>query len=299
MAATASGKTEWEGRVGMTYGNFLKRICTLGWALIGVCAAVMYPELVSGGHSERAFGYAAADLLPVGLRGVMLASVMAAAMSTCDALMVAASALFTENIYRNHLRTGLEDGHYLRVGRVAGVVIVAVSWLFSLQFSTVLEGIFTFFQITAAIGISFWMGILWRRMNVHGVFVSFFAAAIALYLAKTFLFTAADYGKAPAIAYQTAVFLPVGVLAGFLASILTPAPSLTVVDRFFTKIHTPIGDEDKLELPLDEAIPKSGRLVDAGGVFIVKPSMESWLGFAFAWGFVLILVFGTQLLLRL
>jgi len=35
MSVTSSCKTEWEGRVGMTYGNFLKRFCTLGWCLLG------------------------------------------------------------------------------------------------------------------------------------------------------------------------------------------------------------------------------------------------------------------------
>ena len=299
MATTSSGKTEWEGRVGMTYGNFLKRICTFGWALIGVCAAVMYPELVTGGHSERAFGNAAAELLPMGLRGVMLASIMAAAMSTCDALMVATSALFTENLYRNHFRPGREEAHYLTVGRITGVVIVAGAWLFSFQFTTVMEGIFAFFQITAAIGISFWMGILWRRMNTWGVFVSFFAAAVTLYFAKYHIFPASEFGKAPAIAYQTALFLPAGLLAGIVASALTRPGNAEAINRFFVKIHTPIGQEERLSLPLAEAIPSKERLLDVWGLFIVKPNPESWVGFIVAWAFVLVLVFGTQFLLRL
>lgn len=165
MAAASSGKTEWEGRIGMTYGNFLKRICTLGWALIGVCAIVMYPGLTETGESERAFGYAVADLLPVGLRGIMLASIMAAAMSTCDALMISASALFTENLYRPHLRPGRDESHYVNMGRFFGVFIVAAAIYFASAFPTVLEGAFTFFQVTATIGLSFWLGILWRRMT--------------------------------------------------------------------------------------------------------------------------------------
>ena len=167
MATTSAGKTEWEGRVGMTYGNFLKRICTLGWALIGVCALVMYPGLGME-ESERVFGYAIADLLPAGLRGLMLASIMAAAMSTCDALMVATSGLITENVYRAYLAKERDEKHYLAVGRTMSLVIVLLALFFSTVFPTVLEGAFTFFQITASIGISFWMGILWRRMNTVG-----------------------------------------------------------------------------------------------------------------------------------
>ncbi len=299
MAATSAGKTEWEGRVGMTYGNFLKRICTFGWALIGIFAAVMYPELMQSGQSENAFGYAVADLLPIGLRGVMLASIMAAAMSTCDALMVATSALITENIYRSHLRPGLEEGHYVNFARVTGFIIVVSALYFSSVFPTVLEGVFTFFQLTASIGLSFWLGILWRRMNTAGVFTSFFVSIVTLYLAKYHFFPTSIYGTAPGIAYQTVVFLPAGIFAGWLASILTRTVDTVAVDRFFVKIHTPIGQEEKLDMPLDEAIPKSERLLDFGGLLILKPNRESWIGFVVAWIIVFALIFGTQQLLRL
>jgi len=299
MATTSAGKTEWEGRVGMTYGNFLKRLCTLGWALIGVCCVVMYPHLTGVAESERAFGYAVADLLPVGLRGIMLASIMAAAMSTCDALMVATSGLITENIYRSHIRPGLTEEHYVKVGRITAVVIVLTALYFSSFFPTVLEGIFTFFQLTASIGISFWIGILWRRMNTTGVFVSFFVSVVTLFIVKTYVFPVQLYGTAPAIAYQTAVFLPIGILAACLASLLTRAMDREKVDRFFVRIHTPIGQEEKLDLPLDQAVPKNERLIDTGGLFIMKPSAESWIGFLVAWGIVFALIWGTQILLRL
>ena len=45
----------------------------------------------------------ASDLLPSvapGLVGLFIASMLAAVMSSCDAMMVAAAALFTENIYK-------------------------------------------------------------------------------------------------------------------------------------------------------------------------------------------------------
>ncbi|RJP35522.1 MAG: sodium:solute symporter family protein [Candidatus Omnitrophota bacterium] len=298
MASTSAGKTEWEGRVGMTYGNFLKRICTLGWALIGVCAIVMYPDLPSG-ESERAFGFAVADLLPIGLRGIMLASIMAAVMSSCDVLMVATSALITENVYRNHIRRDREETHYLTVGRVVSFFIVIIALYFSSAFPTVLEGAFTFFQLTASIGISFWMGILWRRMNTVGVFVSFTVATITLYFAKFHMFPTSIFGTAPAIAYQTACFLPAGVISGWLASLLTQPLKTDRIERFFVKIHTPIGQEENLNLPLSEALPPHQRWFDKGGFLIVKPDRQSVVGFLVACAIVLLLVVGAHFLLQL
>lgn len=298
MATTSAGKTEWEGRVGMTYGNFLKRICTLGWALIGVCAIMMYPGLPVD-ESEHVFGYAVADLLPIGVRGIMLASIMAAAMSTCDAFMVASSAMITENIYKPFLKPDESEKHYVTMGRIFSVIIVIAALFFSSMFSTVLEGAFTFFQITAAIGISFWIGILWRRYNSTGVFVSFVCAVIILYLAKFHWFTKAEFGVAPSIAYQTLCFIPAGVISGIIASLISKPLPQSITDAFFVKIHTPIGHEDRLLLPLQEAIPKQNRLVDCCGLLILKPSRESWLGFLIAVLIVILLIAGTQLLLSL
>ena len=49
-------------------------------------------------------------------------------------------------------------------------------------------------------------------------------------------------------------------------------------------MQIPIGAEDKLELPLDEAVPVSQRWITAGGLFIVKPSRQSWVGFVITLG---------------
>ncbi|MFQ5808724.1 MAG: hypothetical protein ACE5JM_03805, partial [Armatimonadota bacterium] len=68
---------------------------------------------------------------------------------------------------------------------------------------------------------------------------------------------------------------------------------------FYTKLHTPVGQDDKLELPLDEAVPQERRLVDRWGLLIAKPNLESWGGFLIAWALVAFLIIGTALLVKL
>jgi len=79
-----------------------------------------------------------------------------------------------------------------------------------------------------------------------------------------------------------AVPILVGVAAGVIGSLLTKPPSREVVEKFFTKIYTPIGQDEKLDLLLSEAVPASNRLVTTGGLFVVRPSRESWVGFVVA-----------------
>jgi len=90
----------------------------------------------------------------------------------------------------------------------------------------------------------------------------------------------------------------VGVLAGLIGSIITKPPSRETIEKFFTKIYVPIGQEDKLALPLDEAVPQQKRLLTGGGLFLVKPSPQSSVGFVVTLGICLACVLVMLLILK-
>jgi len=289
MSVSAAGRTEWEGRVGFTYGNILKRICTMGWCILGLAWLAYLIERGTTVQPDAAFGDSVRFLLHPVLQGLMLACVMAAAMSSGDALQVTIAGLFSQNVYRRHIRPGAAEGHYVTVTRVAGLVIIAGALAFAiLMRKSVVQAILDYFNLTACIGVSVVMGILWRRMNTAGVFASTILAA------GTFLLT--RYGLEMGQLAKTGLPLIAGAVGGLIASLLTRPPRAEQTDPFFKKIYTPIGQEDRLALPLDEAVPPSARLTTTGGLFLVKPSRQSWLGFLVALVICLALL-GTMVLL--
>src|SRR5438270_8887861 len=111
-------------------GNFVKRFCTIGWALTALAALAWYLKRgasPSGMNPDRIYGDLARTLLPPlapGLLGLFVASMLASVMSSCSAYMITSSALFTENLYRP-LVPGRHSAHYLRAGRAAAVLVVA------------------------------------------------------------------------------------------------------------------------------------------------------------------------------
>jgi len=336
MSVCAAGRTEWEGRVGFTYGNILKRICTLGWCLLGLCWLVYLIKTGSEVHRDAAFGDAIRGLLSPLLQGIMLACVMAAAMSSGDAVQVTVAGLFSQNIYRTFLNPEADQKQLLRVTRVIGIIIVLLSLgIAILMRHNLVKAILDYFNILGLVGISTALGILWRRMNSTGVFCSTIVAAVIFLLTRHFvswgeaelvqqgLLTVTDgvrswttnggivqslsemgflvwSGSELIFARSVTVGLPLlmGVISGVIGSLVTAPPKPEVIETFFKKIYVPIGQEDKLDLPFDEAVPPSKRLFTFGGLFTVKPSRQSWLGFVITLGICLACVLVMLIILK-
>jgi Na+/proline symporter len=280
MSVCAAGRTEWEGRVGFTYGNVLKRVCTIGWCVLGLCWLAYLIKTSSAIHKDAAFGDSIRVLLSPVLQGVMLACVMAAAMSSGDAVQVTVAGLFSQNIYRVYIDPKADEKQLVRVTRIIGVVIALLALVVAiLMRKDLVKAILDYFNILSVVGISTAMGILWRRMNTTGMFSSTILAGASYILTRHVL----AYGRDVTIG----VPIVVGVLAGVIGSLLTKPPRPETVEKFFKKIYVPIGQEQKLDSPLDEAVPVSKRWLTTGGLFIIKPSRQSWVGFVVTLGICL------------
>ncbi len=275
VSVCGAGKTEWEGRMGITCGNILKRVCTIGWSVLALAWLAYLLNTGAPVNPETAFGDSIRMLLPPVLQGLMLACVMAAAMSSGDAFQVTVAGLISQNIYKVFIRPDADDKHVLRVTKHTGVVIVLLSLVTAvLMRSSMVKAILDYFNILGLVGISVAMGILWRRMNTVGMFSSTLSASAVFIVSRYSLDLSRDF----------TIGLPIltGVLAGVIGSLVTAPPPRKQTDSFYGKIHTPIGEEEKLGLPLDETVPLRNRAVTAGGLLIVKPSRQSWAGFLIA-----------------
>ena len=206
MGVCGAGRTEFEGRFGFTVGNFVKRFCTIAWTFTGLACVIIYltpgndylaaaeiQQIQSdsgalAAFANQVFGRAAHDILPTishGLVGLLMASLLAAVMSTCDAQMVVGSGLFTENLYKRFLNPGKDSSHYLRVGRLSGLGLVALALLMLTQFDNVIQVLTRYVQpIPTFMGLALWFGITWRRYTAKAVWASTLATAFAWYLTQ-------------------------------------------------------------------------------------------------------------------
>jgi len=187
LVATGSAKDEYAARVGFTSGNFMKRICTVFWGMLGLAAVVLYREAVT--NSDLLWGYATVDLigaLKLGLVGLMIACLMAALMSTATCLMITASSLIMHNLYRplfpNH-----PEKHYIFIGRVMGAVVVIGGGVIAMQFDNILQMLKFTWEFNVMVAASFWLGMKWRRANRLAAWTSIFTTLILFSLAPIFV----------------------------------------------------------------------------------------------------------------
>ena len=168
-----SAKSEQDARVGLVVGNFLKRFCTLGWVFTALIAAALYadvPELIE--HPDRTWGYASMQLLGPGFRGLMLACLLAALMSSVDAQMVVGAGLILRNLYMPFIRPNGDEKEYLWVGRVVGVVIVGGSVVFALTIFDMLGQLQLTFWFPLVFAAPFWLGMYWRRATTKAAWIT-------------------------------------------------------------------------------------------------------------------------------
>ncbi|MCH8193647.1 MAG: sodium:solute symporter family protein, partial [Planctomycetes bacterium] len=278
MPICGGGRTEWEGRMGFAGGNFLKRVCTIGWSVLALAWLAYLIKSGSDIHPDAAFGDSIRALLPPFLQGVILACVMAAAMSSGDSFQVTVASLFTQTFYAAYKPDASDEEKLRFTKRMGLVLVVAVLCLAIYMQESLVKAILAYFGILGIIGIANGMGILWRRMNTAGVFGTVTLGATAMILTKT-------AGEAawlkPLLEFipGTGWVIILSILGGILGSLGTAPPSPETIERVFSKMHTPIGRDDMLPCRLDQAVPPEARLFTKWGLFIVKPDRQTVIGF--------------------
>ena len=268
LANCAAGRTELDGQVGWMCGNFLKRICTIAWTLTGVAAVAYFAKIgVTDMNPDNVFGEVAYRFLPdimPGLLGLFLAGLLAAVMSSCDAFMITSAGLFTENLYKP-LATGKSKTHYLWVARISSLAVVAAGVCFAYWLETVVAGLEIFWKVSPMLGIAFWFGLFWRRMNSAGAWastgVAFFVWWLTtqayfidwvgtLAIAEPLRFIFIDNGTPEIyLPWQMIFYLSAGAMTGIVVSLLTPSTNNEKLERYYALIRTPVVPDEHVEQP--------------------------------------------------
>lgn len=212
----------------------------IGWALHqkGIIQLPLKPGTADL-DGDQVFPSLVKLLLPPGIRGLIVACLLAALMSSLASLFNSSASLFTVDIY-NKLRPGRSERHLLTVGRLATatVVVLGIIWI-PVMAKISGGGLYQYLQsvqgyLAPPITAVFFLGLFWKRINSAGATWGL-AAGFVLGMIK--LTIQAFFGKGkiedPAwlaamgdfnFLYATGILFAASAVIIVVASLLTPPP---------------------------------------------------------------------------
>jgi SSS family solute:Na+ symporter len=124
-------------------------------------------------EAQAVFPMLVKHLLPTGLRGLVVAGLLSALMSSLAGVFNACSTLFTVDLYQKW-RPDASQARIVRVGQLAtvGMVVVALAWLPVIQGA---RGLYNYLQavqgyLAPPIFVVFFLGVSFKRLNSRGCF---------------------------------------------------------------------------------------------------------------------------------
>ncbi len=259
------------------YGLILKRFCTLGWGLVGLFAMALYAgNQALAASPDKVFAYASGDLLPVVFRGVMVASMLAAVMSSLDAMMIGFSGMVVKNIYEEYITKEASPQHYLLAARIFAVLGLALGWWVAagvqslVHFATFME------PFNGLTGVAILVALMWRRVTRAGAIASVAVMFPLFFIGNQWELTnglaSLPFGIRHLCEWMQSCYVAVGhnltiptgagahlpveiknplyLIPGLLTivgvSLFTRQHSEQSVKEFYARLDTPVGEEQRL-----------------------------------------------------
>jgi len=148
---------------------------TWPWVLVALTTLVLYPSLAD---PEMAYPKLMMEILPFGLRGLLLASLLAAFMSTISSQLNWGASYLVHDFYRSFLVKGRSESHYLWAGKVATTVVLAGAGLAAYLTESVTEAFKFVIAFGAGTGPVYVLRWFWWRINAWSEISAMMASSV-------------------------------------------------------------------------------------------------------------------------
>src|SRR5213596_109746 len=170
-----------EARTGTIFAGYLKILPVFIFVLPGIIAAALYSD-IRGGSADAAYPALVTRLLPAGFKGLVLAGMLAALMSSLASAFNSCSTLLTWDVYRK-LRPDASEQRLVAVGRITTVLLVGLGLLWIPFMKYISPQIYIYLQsvqayIAPPIAACFLLGVLYPRLNGTGALAALWTGLV-------------------------------------------------------------------------------------------------------------------------
>ncbi|MGH7671845.1 MAG: sodium:solute symporter family transporter, partial [Gemmatimonadales bacterium] len=202
------------------------------WILVGLFAAVTYPDLTAPGTDPgRGYARAMVDLLPSPLRGLLLAAFAAAYMSTIATHLNWGTSYFVNDFWLRFVRKGATNREQVLVSRVATAVLMILALVVMQFFESVVDGWRLLLGIGAGTGLVLILRWYWWRISAWSELIAMGASLVVSLVVWKWGGLAADDPLALVITVAATT------IAWVAATFLTRPESSDTLDRFYSRVR--------------------------------------------------------------
>lgn len=216
-----------DGRWGSIFAGFLKLPLLFIMVLPGAFARVMYPEIE---RADMVYPTMIFDLLPVGVRGMVLTALLAAIMSSVDSTINSASTLVTMD-FVNKLKPEASQRTLVWTGRLTAFVFMLLAAVWApmiLHFETLWQYLqMVLAYLSPPVVACFILGVFWKRANGHGAFYALLGGHLSG-IGVFFLQRSMDFH----FLYVPAILFAISTLILIALSLATPPPAFEKTQGF-------------------------------------------------------------------
>jgi Na+/proline symporter len=207
------------------------------WILVGFVALVKYPDLRTATDAGVGYPRVMRDLLPEGLRGLLLTAFFAAYMSTLSTQINWGASYLVSDVYKRFLVRSASDRHYAWISRLASVIILVCGALATQFVESVDQAWRLLLALGGGTGAVFLLRWYWWRINAAAEIAAMLAAFTFFLVVRYAVPTQGALGFLKVEEYQTVVIAFATIIVWLLVMYLTPPESPKTLEGFFRKVR--------------------------------------------------------------
>lgn len=180
-----AARDEKHARLGPLFCAFIKILPVFFFVLPGTICVALVQNNAFGGEAPKVaadtYTFMITHLLPVGLKGLVTAAMLAAAMQTCSAALNSTATLFAYDIFKRW-RPATADHQLVVIGKITTVVatVLAIAWSPLLShYNTIYDGLVRLVSyVSPPLTAVFVIGVFWRKASSRGALFTMITGGI-------------------------------------------------------------------------------------------------------------------------
>ena len=204
------------------------------WYVTALASLVLYPTVVD---AEMVYPQMVVDLLPIGLKGIMVASFVSAFMGTMESHYNLTASYVVNDVYKRFVARERTAEHYVRASRVATLSVALLAGVVSLLFSSVLDAFRFKMELMAGLGLVYVLRWFWWRINAVTELVALGGTVACAFTFQWLPWTSGGGAEGSALRLLLVVAVT-GVLSLATAVFTRPEPIPHLVE-FYRRVRPP------------------------------------------------------------